>query len=170
VDFLVTQTSAHRGVLACGDAVFPCALGRSGVRADKSEGDGATPKGCFALRRLLYRADRIAKPVTLLPAQALDPADGWCDDPADPFYNRHVRLPYRARAEVLWRDDGVYDAIVVLGCNDDPVIAGRGSAIFLHAAKPDLAATEGCIALKLDDLLTALRFAGAADRLCVAGP
>ena len=78
--------------------------------------------------------------------------DGWCDDPGHPAYNRPVRLPINASAEALWRDDALYDIIGVLGWNDDPVVPGRGSAIFLHVARPDYAPTEGCIALALDDL------------------
>ena len=124
-----------------------CALGRGGVRIDKREGDGATPTGAFPLRRLLYRADRLARPVTGLPAEAIRADDGWCDDPKDPAYNRPVRLPFAASHEKLWRDDALYDLVAVIGHNDDPPVPGRGSAIFLHVASPDLAPTEGCIAL-----------------------
>lgn len=131
---------------------FRAALGRGGVRADKREGDGATPCGVLALRRLLYRADRLALPRAAAPVQVLTPADGWCDDPAHPAYNRAVRLPINASAEALWRDDAVYDVIGVLGWNDDPVRPGLGSAIFLHLARADYAPTEGCVALAAADL------------------
>lgn len=134
-----------------------CALGPAGIRADKREGDGATPAGRFPLRRVLWRADRLAPPETGLPLQPLGPRDGWCDDPADPRYNRPVGLPYPASAERLWRADAVYDVIVVLGHNDDPPRPGCGSAIFLHVARPDFAPTQGCVALALDDLLALLR-------------
>ncbi len=144
------------GVLTWNGHDVRCALGPAGIRRDKLEGDGATPAGRFPLRRVLYRADRLIRPVTALPCSSLDPADGWCDDPADPSYNRPVRLPYRASAEALWRDDGVYDAIVVLGHNDDPVVPGRGSAVFLHIARPDYAPTAGCVAVARDDLLALL--------------
>ena len=133
-----------------------CALGRGGIRADKREGDGATPVGRFALRRLLYRADRLAAPPTALPVAPIGPHDGWCDDPAHPAYNRPVTLPFAASHERLWRDDAVYDVIVVLGHNDAPPAPGLGSAIFLHVARPDLAPTEGCVALALPDLLDLL--------------
>ena len=118
-----------------------CALGPAGVvdAADKREGDGATPAGLWPLRRLLYRSDRLARPETALEARALRPDDGWCDAPSDRNYNRPVTWPYAASAEQLWRDDGVYDVIVVLGHNDAPVIAGAGSAIFLHIARADYA-------------------------------
>lgn len=145
-----------------------CALGRGGVGTGKREGDGRTPEGAWPMRRLLYRADRLARPTTRLPAAPLAPQDGWCDDPADPCYNRPVRLPYGARAEALWREDGVYDLIVPLGYNDDPVIAGGGSAIFLHVARPDYAATEGCVGLAQADLLAVLRSADARTRVVIS--
>ena len=116
------------------------------------------------MRRVLYRPDREARPATALPTMALDPADGWCDDLTDPAYNLPVRLPYPGRAEALWRGDGLYDLIVVLGWNDAPVVPGRGSAIFLHLARPDYGPTEGCIALARADLLMVLAGADAASR------
>jgi L,D-peptidoglycan transpeptidase YkuD (ErfK/YbiS/YcfS/YnhG family) len=119
------------------------------------------------LRRVLFRADRVPIPACAVPREALAPEDGWCDDPDDAAYNRAVRLPYPARHEALWRADSLYDVIGVLGWNDDPVARGRGSAIFLHHARPDFAPTEGCVALQPGDLarvlaagLTALRVLG----------
>ncbi len=135
------------------------AIGRGGVRADKAEGDGATPAGLLPIRRLLYRADRIARPASALPAEPIAPDDGWCDDPGHADYNRPIRLPHPARHERLWRGDGAYDLVGVLGWNDAPVVRGRGSAIFLHVARPDLAPTEGCVALPLREL-SALLAAG----------
>jgi L,D-peptidoglycan transpeptidase YkuD (ErfK/YbiS/YcfS/YnhG family) len=138
-----------------------CALGRGGIRADKREGDGATPAGKWRMRALLFRPDRIARtPLTGLPLRGLRPEDGWCDDPADEFYNRPVKLPYRAHAEALWREDGGYDLIVVLGYNDDPPAPGNGSAIFLHIARPDFSPTEGCVAVSREDLLAIAAGAG----------
>jgi len=144
-----------------------CALGRAGISAQKREGDGATPAGSFVLRRLLYRADRIARPATGLPVQAIGAHDGWCDDPADASYNRPVILPYKARAETLWREDGLYDLVVPLGYNDDPVAPGKGSAIFLHVAAPRYAPTEGCVALSRADLLEVLAAADAGARVVI---
>lgn len=131
---------------------FRAALGRGGVRADKHEGDGATPVGVLPLRKVLYRPDRGLAPHCAVAVQPLAPDDGWCDDPGYPDYNRPVRLPIGASAEALWREDRVYDIIGVLGWNDSPVQPGRGSAIFLHIAQPDYAPTEGCIALAEPDL------------------
>ncbi len=146
-----------------------CALGRSGVARNKREGDGATPAGAFPLRRVLYRPDREPPPQTALPIAALERGDGWCDAPDDAAYNRLVRLPHAASAEALWRADAVYDLIVVVGYNDAPVVAGRGSAIFLHLARPDFRPTEGCVALARADLLAVLADADADTRLVVAG-
>lgn len=147
-----------------------CALGKGGVSTAKHEGDGATPIGAFAMRRLLYRADRGAVPLTRLPKAPIARNDGWCDDPADAAYNQPVKLPYRARAEHLWRADRLYDLVVVLGYNDDPVIAGAGSAIFLHIAAADYTPTQGCIALASEDLRRVLSEADALSRVVVASP
>ncbi len=157
MDLFIGRTGRARW----GSARMRCALGRTGVIANKSEGDGATPLGDFAMRRLLYRPDREARPRTALPCQAIRPDDGWCDAPADGNYNRIVRLPYPASAEALWRDEPCYDLIVTLGYNDNPVVPGLGSAIFLHLAAADFSPTAGCVALARADLLAVL---GAADR------
>jgi L,D-peptidoglycan transpeptidase YkuD (ErfK/YbiS/YcfS/YnhG family) len=146
-----------------------CAVGPAGIRQDKHEGDGVTPAGRFPMRRVLWRADRLARPETALPLAAIAPQDGWCDDPADRNYNRPVTLPYPASAERLWREDAVYDVIVVLGHNDDPPVPGRGSAIFLHVARPDYAPTQGCVALALPDLLALLRDCGPDTALHIGG-
>jgi len=145
-----------RGEACWAGRALRCALGRGSVSADKREGDGVTPEGLWPMRAVLFRQDRLGAVATALPLWAIEPADGWCDDPSDPAYNRPVRLPYPARCEKLWRADRLYDIVVPLGYNDDPVVAGRGSAIFLHVAHPDFAATEGCIALALDDLMAVL--------------
>ena len=114
------------------------------------------PLGVLPLRRVFYRADRLGRPRAAVPLEPLAPDDGWCDDPASPAYNTAIRLPQTAHHEALWRQDSLYDVIGVLGWNDDPVQPGRGSAIFLHVARPDYAPTEGCIALALFDLLAVL--------------
>lgn len=139
---------------------FACALGRGGVSADKEEGDGATPAGRFPIRRIFYRADRVERPKTVIPLQVLFPDDGWCDDPGDENYNRLVKLPHRASHEVMWREDRLYDVVVVLGFNDDPPVAGKGSAIFMHVAGPGYGPTEGCVALALSDLLALIESLG----------
>ncbi|MGB0695723.1 MAG: L,D-transpeptidase family protein [Rhodospirillaceae bacterium] len=143
-------------ILIAGARQFACAIGKGGLSAQKVEGDGATPIGRFALRRGFWRADRLERPVCPLTMTAIDSSMGWCDDPKDSAYNRQVALPYAARHEVMQREDQLYDVVIVLGHNDDPVIPGAGSAVFLHVAKPDYAPTEGCVALALADLLSVL--------------
>jgi L,D-peptidoglycan transpeptidase YkuD (ErfK/YbiS/YcfS/YnhG family) len=140
------------GRVVLGGLVFRASLGRGGVRRDKQEGDGATPTGLLPLRRVFYRADRNPPPECVVPVEPIAPADGWCNDPLEADYNRMVRLPHHGSYEELWRQDAVYDLIGVLGWNDAPIVRGRGSAIFLHVARPDYAPTEGCIALALGDL------------------
>jgi L,D-peptidoglycan transpeptidase YkuD (ErfK/YbiS/YcfS/YnhG family) len=149
---------------------FRCALGKGGVRVQKQEGDGATPAGLWPVRRLLYRPDRGAAPFSAYPTLQLTAQDGWCDDPNHADYNHFVALPHPARCEQLWRDDGVYDVILPLGYNDDPVIKGRGSAIFLHVAHDDFRPTEGCVALRKGDLLTLLAALPAGASLAIGDP
>ncbi|MCA3255215.1 MAG: L,D-transpeptidase family protein [Alphaproteobacteria bacterium] len=145
------------GTLSAFGRTIPCAIGKGGARpaADKREGDGATPLGVWPLRAALLRPDRVTAPATALPWRWIRPDDGWSDGAGDPAYNRPVRHPHAFSAERLWRDDGLYDVILVLGHNDAPPVAGMGSAIFWHCwadAKP----TEGCVAIDKAELLALL--------------
>ena len=142
-------------------------MGRGGVAEKKSEGDGITPQGSWAFRRVLYRPDRLDAPKTILPVVQIEEEDGWCDAPADVNYNKLVQLPYPVSAEKLWREDGLYDVVAVLGYNDAPVVKGNGSAIFLHVAKKDYALTEGCVAVKREDLLEALAQLKRGERIVI---
>ncbi len=143
-----TATIAADGTLRFRRHTLRCALGPAGIRAEKREGDGATPAGLLRLVRVFYRADRLARPAAALPVEPLAPADGWCDDPAHADYNRRIALPHPARHEALWREDAVYDLLVTTDWNTAPVRAPLGSAIFLHLARPGLPPTEGCVALE----------------------
>ena len=162
------SAAGPRGVVRLGVLNLPCALGKGGRRTCKREGDGATPIGCWNLVRVLYRADRIVRPVTRLPVKAIGRNDGWCDAPTDRNYNRFVRLPYEASAESLWRTDHLYDVVVVLSHNTTPRVRGGGSAIFMHIARAGYAPTEGCIALRREHLLMLLRSLGAHAALRVS--
>lgn len=139
------------------DKSYTCALGRSGITQDKREGDGATPAGCFSIREVLYRADKLSEPVTSLPTSVIQENDGWCVEIDDANYNKKITFPYSAHYEKLWREDNVYDIIVPLGYNDDPATPGKGSAIFMHVARENYSPTEGCVALSLPDLLRILK-------------
>lgn len=169
--FVIAPLGATRGTLLFLGDTFDCALGRSGITTTKQEGDGATPAGSFLLREARYRPDRLPAPQTSLPLSPIAPEDGWCDAPGNPAYNRPVRLPYPASAENLWRDDGLYDLVVMLGYNDDPVISGKGSAIFFHLAKSIddvLQPTEGCVALRLPDMQSVLARLTPATRMIIS--
>ena len=150
-------------LLDIGRTQFPCLIGKSGLVAagKKKEGDGATPKGCWPVRCLYYRPDRIARyqlPARLpLSMRALNPQDGWCDDAGKGLYNYPVRLPFSGSHEKLWRTDGLYNLILPLGYNDAPPAANKGSAIFLHCADKDSKVTKGCLALTQADLLAAIQ-------------
>lgn len=151
--------------LCCGPITVPCAIGEGGYKVweKKREGDGATPLGIFPLRKVYYRADRLNTPETALPCFALTPEDGWCDAVEDKHYNQFITHPYPASAERLWREDEAYDLIVILGHNDNPVVKGHGSAIFLHVARPSdtgpgYRATKGCVAIEKTALLNVLRY------------
>ena len=145
-----------RGILRFEDREYPCALGCNGVHEAKREGDGATPTGTFFLRQVFYRPDRLPQPTSGLPVRTVTRDDGWCDDPRHSEYNRHIRRPFGASHEVLWRDDNLYDVIVVIGHNDDPPRPGFGSAIFIHCATADFSPTQGCVALACETLVELL--------------
>jgi L,D-peptidoglycan transpeptidase YkuD (ErfK/YbiS/YcfS/YnhG family) len=158
------------GLLHAGDRTIPCSIGKGGLvaAADKREGDGASPIGVWPIRGVLLRPDRVALPESLqLPWRWTRPDDGWSDGADDPAYNRPVRHPYGFSAERLWREDGLYDVIVVLGHNDAPVVPGAGSAIFWHCWR-DGAATEGCVAIPKAALLELLPLLAPGDALQIA--
>ena len=168
MDLIVTAPMGEtRGQARLGERSFDCALGRAGLVADKREGDGGTPIGRFPFRRLLYRADRVAYIETRLPARHIERDDGWCDDPASPDYNKPVRLPHPARHEKMWLESQLYDLVVVIGHNDDPVVPGAGSAVFLHVARDDWAPTAGCIAFRRENLLMILALVSTGDAVDV---
>jgi len=157
----------EKGVLLWPGGSARAACGKGGVRADKREGDHGSPAGAYPLVNALYRPDRLAAPQTALPIAALKPGDGWVDAPGDPRYNTLVALPYPASHETLWRDDGLYDLIVVIGYNAAPVVPGRGSAIFLHVASPNFSGTEGCIAVAREALTPLMRLLGPGSTITI---
>jgi L,D-peptidoglycan transpeptidase YkuD (ErfK/YbiS/YcfS/YnhG family) len=141
-----------RGVLLAGSRAIPVVLGRTGIAANKREGDGATPRGRFRLIRLWWRADRGPLPRTLLTARRIDRALAWCENPGDRRYNHPFRRLANEPGDRLWRDDHLYDLVIELSHNTRPRVAGRGSAVFIHVARPDGGPTAGCVALEAKDL------------------
>jgi L,D-peptidoglycan transpeptidase YkuD (ErfK/YbiS/YcfS/YnhG family) len=135
------------GILIAGPHTIQVALGRSGIRVNKREGDGATPAGRFRPLRLWWRPDRGTRPQALMPIRRIGPDLAWCEDPADRRYNRPFRRSANEPGDRLWRDDGLYDLVVEMDHNTRPRIASRGSAVFLHMARPDRSPTAGCVAM-----------------------
>jgi L,D-peptidoglycan transpeptidase YkuD (ErfK/YbiS/YcfS/YnhG family) len=156
-----------RGVLQAGSLALPVALGRTGIKANKREGDGATPRGNFRLKRLWWRADRHPRPATLLPVRHIAPDDGWCEEPSNRLYNRRIKMPPNSKADRLARTDHLYDFIIELDHNTRPRVAGRGSAVFIHVARPGFAPTAGCVALAMNSLRRLLARVGPRTRIMV---
>lgn len=157
----------QRGLLGLDGLMVPVALGRGGILANKREGDGATPRGVFHPVRLWWRADRHIRPTTRLPTRIITPQDGWCEDPADRRYNRPVRLARGTDGDRLTRDDHLYDFIIEIDQNMRPRIAGRGSAVFLHLARPHFGPTAGCVAMRKKVMLRLLARISTATRIVI---
>ena len=154
-----------QGWLTLGALRVPVALGRSGIRANKREGDGGTPRGCFRLLRLWWRADRLARPASRLPVRRIGRHAAWCEDRADRRYNCPVKLAAAAAGDRLWRCDHLYDVIVEIDHNTRPQVAGRGSAVFVHLARDRLQPTAGCVALAAPHLRRLLTRLGPRTRI-----
>jgi L,D-peptidoglycan transpeptidase YkuD (ErfK/YbiS/YcfS/YnhG family) len=157
----------RRGWLTAGGLAVPVALGRGGIKANKREGDGGTPKGTFRPRRLWWRADRHKRPRTFLPVRAIGPEDGWCEDPASRHYNQPVRLDRTQGGDRLRRDDPLYDFIVEIDHNYAPRIKRRGSAVFLHLARANFGPTAGCVSMTRSAMLRLLRRLGPQTRIVI---
>jgi L,D-peptidoglycan transpeptidase YkuD (ErfK/YbiS/YcfS/YnhG family) len=164
-----TPLDPRKGRLVAGSLVIPCALGRSGATRAKREGDGASPVGRFALIQAFYRADRGPRPRTGLTLRPLRPTDSWCDDPRDRRYNTLVPLPCPPSHEEMWRADHLYDVVVDIGWNRGPIVRGRGSAIFLHLARPGFAPTSGCVAVEGRVIRRLLERIGPRTRIEIVG-
>jgi L,D-peptidoglycan transpeptidase YkuD (ErfK/YbiS/YcfS/YnhG family) len=156
-----------RGLLIAGPLSLQVALGRSGIKANKREGDGGTPRGRFRLVRLWWRGDRGPRPRTGLPIRRIRANDAWCEDPADRRYNRPIRLAASAPGDRLRRNDHLYDLIIEIDHNARPRIAGRGSAVFIHLARPGFAPTAGCVALAAGALRRLLARCSTATRIVI---
>jgi L,D-peptidoglycan transpeptidase YkuD (ErfK/YbiS/YcfS/YnhG family) len=157
----------RRGWLTVGSQTIPVALGRGGIRANKREGDGGTPKGTFRPRQLWWRADRHPRPRTFLPVRAIGPEDAWCEDPRSRHYNQPVRLDRDCGGDRLKRDDHLYDFIVEIDHNSSPRIAGRGSAVFLHLARENFSSTAGCVSMTKSAMLQLLQRLGPETKIVI---
>ena len=133
-----------------------CAIGKNGITKNKKEGDLKTPSGIFKLKKIFYRKDRIKFINTILKKNFIKKNIGWCDDPTSKYYNREIKFPFKGSAEKLWRKDNIYDLIIVLNYNFNPIIKNKGSAIFLHICKKNYAPTKGCVAISKKDMMNLL--------------
>jgi L,D-peptidoglycan transpeptidase YkuD (ErfK/YbiS/YcfS/YnhG family) len=161
----VRPVSRSKGILLAGQSAIQVVLGRGGAGANKFEGDGATPRGRFRLVRLWWRADRRPRPSTLLPARRITPELAWCENPADRRYNRPFNRSAGEEGDRLWRDDSLYDLVIEMDHNTRPRKAHRGSAVFIHIARPQGHPTAGCVALQAKDLARLLERVGPNTRI-----
>ena len=141
------------GFLLSNDQKYKCSIGYNGLTKNKSEGDGCTPVGTFKITKILYRPDKIDDCIFHLDSQIIEKNDGWCDDINSDLYNKKICFPFKQSAEHLYRNDDLYDIVCIIDYNLNPIIRGKGSAIFLHVASDDYSPTHGCIAIKKDELL-----------------
>jgi L,D-peptidoglycan transpeptidase YkuD (ErfK/YbiS/YcfS/YnhG family) len=144
------------GYLIFNNFKFRCALGRAGIKEKMKEGDLITPKGTYKLIKVFYRADRIKNLKTKLKKIKIKKTIAWCDDPKSIFYNQLITLPAKFHHEKFYRNDHLYDLIIILNYNMNPIISNKGSAIFIHVAKKNYTPTQGCIALKKSHLIKLL--------------
>ena len=156
---------SRRGWLTIAGQSVPVALGRGGIRANKREGDGGTPRGSFRPRRLWWRADRHVRPQTFLPVRAIAADDAWCEDPESRHYNQPIRRHGDQAGDRLVREDRLYDFIIEIDHNRHPRIKGRGSAVFLHLARDRFGPTAGCVAMTQTSMLRLLRRLGPRTRI-----
>ena len=145
------------GYLIYKNSKFRCSLGINGIKNKKKEGDGITPKGIFKLKKIYYRNDKVKNIVTKVKKIKITKDMGWCDDPKSKFYNKLIRLPNKFGHEKLYRKDDIYNLIIVLDYNMNPVIKNKGSAIFIHLAKKNYKPTQGCMGLKQNDLIKLIK-------------
>jgi L,D-peptidoglycan transpeptidase YkuD (ErfK/YbiS/YcfS/YnhG family) len=153
-----------RGRLIAGPFSIPVALGRAGIRANKREGDRGTPRGRFKLMRLWWRADRAPRPRTMLPVRRIKKNLGWCENPADRHYNRPI-IQKDGPGDGLWRRDRLYDFIIEIDHNTRPRVAGRGSAVFIHVARPGFGPTSGCVSMEARRLRRLLERVGPGTKI-----
>ena len=150
-------TNYKKRLLSFDGVSFFCIFGRDGITENKIEGDWKTPKGIFTIRKIYYRSDRIAKLDTTIETIPLLQNDAWCDDIQLPEYNSFIKLPFSGSYENLWREDCLYDIIIVIGYNDEPTIPNKGSAIFIHLTKENMEYTKGCLAVNKEDMLSLIK-------------
>jgi L,D-peptidoglycan transpeptidase YkuD (ErfK/YbiS/YcfS/YnhG family) len=163
-DLVLTPTGLHFA-----GRRFACTIGRGGIRADKREGDGATPIGTHRIMGMYFRPDRLRAAVLPAWAQPIRLGDLWSDDVKDPSYNHLVRAPHTFSHEKMRRADPLYDLVMITDWNWPNAVPGRGSAIFLHSWRRVCYPTAGCVAFSRADLLWIAARVSLGARLIVRG-
>ena len=148
--------SINKNYLTYNKLKFKCAIGKKGISYKKKEGDLITPKGQFKIKYILYRKDRV-KISTKLKKKVIKKNMGWCNDPKSKQYNKLVKLPFIFSHEKLYKNENIYDIILVLNYNMNPIKKNKGSAIFIHVAKNNFAKTAGCVAIKKKNLIKLIK-------------
>ena len=145
-------------ILTYGDYKVKCAIGKRGIGLKKREGDLITPKGTFKIKEIFYRKDRVKNLSTKLIKKTIKKNMGWCDDPNSKKYNQLIKYPFKFNSEKLYRSDNIYDIVIVLNFNINPIKKNKCSAIFMHVSKKKFSPTKGCVALKKNELRKMIKF------------
>jgi len=144
-------------VLKYKNFLYKCAIGKNGITNNKIEGDKCTPSGIYSIDQIYYRKDKLTLPTIDFQTTPINKNFGWCDDTTSSHYNKFIEFPFSDRAEILFREDEIYNIICVISYNTNPIIKNKGSAIFVHVANTDYSGTAGCLALKQSDLIELLQ-------------
>jgi len=142
-------------------------VGKKGISNKMEEGDNITPKGCFSLKTVFFRKDRMRYLKTKIQKIHIKKNMGWCDDSSSKYYNKLIRFPFNKSAEKLHQRNNLYDAIIVIDFNMKPVIKNKGSAIFIHIANKKYNTTKGCIAISKKDMRHLLRSLGKKNKITI---
>jgi L,D-peptidoglycan transpeptidase YkuD (ErfK/YbiS/YcfS/YnhG family) len=146
----------NKDTLVVDDFQFKCSIGKNGISKDKIEGDKCTPQGIFEVGTLYFRKDKNQKPKTDIKTKIIKKNMGWCDDPKSKLYNKEIIINKLVKYEKLFRNDNIYDYLLVIKYNTRKREPFRGSAIFVHLTK-NYKPTAGCIALKKKDFLIMIK-------------
>ena len=146
----------NKDTLVVDDFSFKCSIGKNGLKRNKKEGDRATPIGTYTIGEVYYRADRNQRPLTKIRTKVITKTMSWCDDSKSQFYNKEIKVNKKISHEKMYRMDRSYDYLIVINYNTKKIIPFEGSAIFIHLTK-NYKKTEGCIALKIKDMLILLK-------------
>ena len=149
------------------DYRIKCSIGKRGIRKKRTEGDKSTPKGIFKIKYLLYRKDRLSGIRTKLKKYSIKKNMGWCDDVNSKKYNKLIILPSNLKHEKLYIKDHIYDLVIVINYNMNPIVKNKGSAIFLHIAKKNYSPTKGCVAISKENMRILLKNLGKKNKIII---